>query len=503
MSSNQTQDELAYFLKFFTPQIQFQIKQATISRLKQKLHSGYEKFNKGEFECLIASFIVMMCAPQPNISSYFESAGLFEYPFIQEMFSNYDIKMYLASLSFYDRDQPDEDTDDDGSISETEDEEAVVRHVEENSEVEDDTIQIEQIEGPIIKDETNATNITAMLINKFIDQVEDLFIKHMPDISYISVDESLIPCRCRCGHIVYMPQKPHKYGTLIRCACCAKTGYCISLFLHQRNIKYTCEGIFQRLLQNLPKKKFHLITDNYYSTNNSFEFCLNSRIPYVSTIRSNRFSDVRTNKELQLGQYIELSKTSQHNNFYLTTYQATKTKRVNIAHTFSFANIQQPQIWYDASCIKPPVVQYYNYYTRGVDLMDMFVSMTHWAHRSRRWPVKIFFHCLSIMLHNAFVLWKINNLTKTTFIEYCFTVAIKLKELHFVSQEKLVYGLHRAFEKKHQSLNLLKMKLFNGQRTVTCSYCNKRTTVSCKCGQRVCTKCFSLHIVRISHQHLE
>ncbi|CAL6067626.1 Hypothetical_protein [Hexamita inflata] len=124
--------KLSYLYKFLTPEIQFAIKQATITCLKEKLHCGYERFNKGEFECLIASFIVMMCAPQPNLQSYFGSTEFFSYPFIQEMFSNYDIKTYLSCLSFYERMVKDDEDSEEESNSEQESEDEILSEPDEN-----------------------------------------------------------------------------------------------------------------------------------------------------------------------------------------------------------------------------------------------------------------------------------------------------------------------------------------------------------------------------------
>lgn len=61
--------------------------------------------------------------------------------------------------------------------------------------------------------------------------------------------------------------------------------------------------------------------------------------------------------------------------------------------------------------------------------MDHYLSFIRPKHRTRRWPVKLFLHMLSIILHNAHVLWKIDNpnikISLSTFSE---SVAIALKE---------------------------------------------------------------------------
>ncbi|CAL6092868.1 Transposase_IS4 [Hexamita inflata] len=300
-----------------------------------------------------------------------------------------------------------------------------------------------------------------------------------------------------------MPQKPHKYGTLIRCACCSRTGYCVSLFLHQGNISYTCEGIFERLLKHLPRKHFKLISDNYYSTMKSIEFLADAGIPYVGTIRSNRFNEPKKNMILDVGECQQIAKNQYHKNFYISVFQAKKAKKVYVAHTFNFVANWKFQKWIDPNSNKPLAIQYYNYYTRGVDHMDQMIEKTRWMHRTTRWPVKVFFHCLSMMLHNAFVLWGLETQQKLSFVEFCFDIARELKQENFKTDNVHNTGLHRSFIQKHESLKLQQIQVFTNQQRTTCQYCQKRTRVSCKCGEKVCRRCFSRHLVDTVSNMLE
>ncbi|CAL5971399.1 Hypothetical_protein [Hexamita inflata] len=130
------------------------------------------------------------------------------------MFSNYDIKTYLSCRSFYEPTVKDDEDSEEESNSEQESEDEILSEPDENSQIEDSTIDFAPVPGPKIVDETKPSSVTAQLVNEFLLMVEKLFIRHMPDFSILSLDESLIPCKCKCCHNVYMPQKPHKYGTL-------------------------------------------------------------------------------------------------------------------------------------------------------------------------------------------------------------------------------------------------------------------------------------------------
>ncbi|CAL5998271.1 Hypothetical_protein [Hexamita inflata] len=53
------------------------------------------------------------------------------------------------------------------------------------------------------------------------------------------------------------------------------------------------------------------------------------------------------------------------------------------------------------------------------------------------------------------------------------------------------------FVQDHESLQLSKISSLSHLTRTTCSYCKKRTEISCKCGVKVCSKCFTGHVVEV------
>ncbi|CAL5971397.1 Hypothetical_protein [Hexamita inflata] len=108
-----------------------------------------------------------------------------------------------------------------------------------------------------------------------------------------------------------------------------------------------------------------------------------------------------------------------------------------------------------------------------------------------------------IMLHNAFVLWTLETQQKITFVHFCLDIARELKQENFKIDDVHNTGLHRSFIQKHECLNVSIIPNLKPITRTTCSYCQKRTYVSCKCGEKVCRRCFSRHLVDTVSNMLE
>lgn len=57
------------------------------------------------------------------------------------------------------------------------------------------------------------------------EKVNENFKKYYIPSQNLTIDEQLMPCRCRCSFIQFMPKKPDKYGIKIFWICDSKTGY--------------------------------------------------------------------------------------------------------------------------------------------------------------------------------------------------------------------------------------------------------------------------------------
>jgi hypothetical protein len=123
---------------------------------------------------------------------------------------------------------------------------------------------------------------------------------------------------------------------------------------------------------------------------------------------------------------------------------------------------------------------------KGVDIMDQYISSVCWRHRTHRWTVKLFFHLFNIVLHNAFVLYKIDHIDYTKcFREFCKDVAFDLVDQYAQGSD---VRFDVGVDHRHESLSAIPELCY--YKRVTCSKCSARTRMSCTCGVKLCLDCW-------------
>lgn len=92
------------------------------------------------------------------------------------------------------------------------------------------------------------------------------------------------------GHTInktYIPNKPYKWGLLLRAACTAKTGFCVNMFLHSPLDKTGNLNTFQKLLDFIDQEKLCVIADNFYTCTDVVNYCKGRGWDYIGTIKKN------------------------------------------------------------------------------------------------------------------------------------------------------------------------------------------------------------------------
>ena len=89
----------------------------------------------------------------------------------------------------------------------------------------------------------------------------------------MTIDETLVPFRGRCGFIQYIPNKPAKYGIKLFALCDAKMFYTANLEIYcgkQPDGPYSVSNkpadIVKRLVEPSKGKNRNLTTDNWYTS---------------------------------------------------------------------------------------------------------------------------------------------------------------------------------------------------------------------------------------------
>lgn len=239
----------------------------------------------------------------------------------------------------------------------------------------------------------------------------------IPPEEHHSVDEQMIPFKGRSAMKQYMPKKPHKWGyKVLTRAGHSGIMYDFEIYVGQGTCPETGLGfsgdIVYVLAENLPEDmNFKIYADNFFS---SIDLCVALRkrdIFYTGTIRSNRIGTCNLKSEADLkaegrGSYDYCTETS--TNTALVRWYDSKAITLVSSH-LSFDpidscrrfNASQKQF---ETVPRPYIVQQYNKFMGGVDLMDMLLELYRIDIRSVKWYFRIILWCLSVAVVNSWLI---------------------------------------------------------------------------------------------------
>lgn len=246
----------------------------------------------------------------------------------------------------------------------------------------------------------------------------------------LTIDEQLMPCKCRCKFIQYMANKPDKFGLKFFLLVDLKTKYVLNAipYLGRFEDRPQEEGLALHVIKKLSNpilNKGHNITaDNYFSSLEVARYLKRQRTSYLGTIRSNR-RELPNINEIMKGENVYGSRFfSCKDNASLTLYKVRKNKTVSLLSTLHQSpSIPSPE----SEKRKPDVVLHYNQTKCGVDCFDSMARMYTTRCTSRRWPLYVLYNVLDICAINSWTLYK--EVTK---------INISRRDFHFELIQELI-----------------------------------------------------------------
>ena len=231
---------------------------------------------------------------------------------------------------------------------------------------------------------------------------------HFHPSCYLTVDEQLFPTKARCPFTQYMPNKPGKFGIKFWMLCDSDSSYILNAepylgrhFEENRGQMQLGEFVVMNLMQPYLNKGHNVTTDNFFTSKRLAENLAKEKTTIIGTVRGNRkelppaFTEKRRKVHSVLQGYDSGSRA------LLTSYQAKKTKVVNILSTM---HAVENNVCTDGTA-KPQVVGFYNKTKGGVDTADQMCRHFSCKPGSRRWPLHVFCNMLDMIGVNSFVLW--------------------------------------------------------------------------------------------------
>lgn len=313
---------------------------------------------------------------------------------------------------------------------------------------------------------------------------------------FVTIDEMLYPFRGRCGFVVYMPDKPAKYGLKMYSMCDAKTFYVYNFEIYcgiQPPGPYVTSNkpdeIVKRLIEPIKNSKRNLTTDNYYSSYNLSMYLLENGITFLGTMKKNK-PDIPREFLPSSSRPVGSSIFGFQDCCTLVSYMTKKNKCVILLSTMHDDDDICPETG------KPQIILDYNRTKGGVDTVDQMCANYSTKRKTYRWPLAIFLRFLDMAGINAYVIHAANNTAKTykkkTRLEFLEGLAFGLLEEHLKERAKiknLPLEL-KAFLSKYNESSELPPNPTQARRG-PCHECgkhkNNNTTVRCsQCTRFVC-----------------
>lgn len=243
-------------------------------------------------------------------------------------------------------------------------------------------------------------------IRNIWEQVTANFKKYYIPSQNLTIDEQLMPCRCRCSFIQYMPKKPDKYGIKIFWICDAKTAYPLqglvytgkngdkrSIDLARTVVEYLCEPFYE--------SNRNITTDNYFTSYPLAKSLLSKGLKLIGTLKKNKTC---VPAEFLPNRTKEASSTMF--GFQKDITLASHVPKVGKAVLFLSTIHHTNNIITEEG--KKPISQinkYYNQTKSGVDTMDQMVHEYMTKRKTNRWPFSFFMNLLDVANIAAYNLW--------------------------------------------------------------------------------------------------
>ena len=247
---------------------------------------------------------------------------------------------------------------------------------------------------------------------------------------YLSVDETIIPCRGRISFMCYSPMKRKRFGIKVY-TLCDREGYTLKciFYVGKNHGKDALKP--DRVVENLTEAyryKGHWVCfDNWFSRYKLFVRLLKVGIKAVGTVRKDRKDldkdliskkkhtrgrPTRQEAQQQLKKYDAVWSQS-HHKVHLVKWKDGKKE------VYLLSTLPRGKQWttcrrsgkvrgkYKKSSVPmPQQVAKYNIMKGGTDLADAIKDRTHRTQQSPRWYLKVFIFILETCILNSFILMR-------------------------------------------------------------------------------------------------
>lgn len=243
-------------------------------------------------------------------------------------------------------------------------------------------------------------------IRNIWEQVTANFKKYYIPSKNLTIDEQLMPCRCRCSFIQFMPKKPDKYGIKIFWICDCRTAYPLQGLVYTgKNGDKRTVGLARTVVETLCESYYgtnrNITTDNYFTSYPLAKSLLSEGLKIVGTLKKNKTcvpDDFLPNRIKKEG--------STMFGFQKDVTLVSHVPKVGKAVLFLSTMHHNDKVFTED--VKKPISQinkHYNATKSGVDTMDQMVHEYMTKRKTNRWPFAFFMNLLDVSNIAAYTLW--------------------------------------------------------------------------------------------------
>ncbi len=259
-------------------------------------------------------------------------------------------------------------------------------------------------------------------VTPFLEALSTKFSAYGSPSQFIDIDEMCIPFKGRHKARVYNAKKPYKWHFKAYCLN-SSDGYLHKFFMYGGAGSRRPPGVSATLHpvevltndRSIWGKNHVLCLDNWYTSIDVIQCCVDRNIHCVGTVRRNRTGIPRsalfpeTGQQMARGSYTCRQKNYLDRQIYFTAWQDNKPVHFLSTYEPKYTIYERRTAARTATSNTlevngPTIVGHYIKGMRGTDVIDQLVSYYAFLHKSVKWTRRIFTHFLTVAVNNARIL---------------------------------------------------------------------------------------------------
>jgi hypothetical protein len=315
------------------------------------------------------------------------------------------------------------------------------------------------------------------VFHKFTDNCSSVYV---PNFS-LTVDEQLMPLKSRCPFIMFMANKPDKFGLKFWLLVEVKTKYIIAMIPYLGKSdqprppgRSLSEDVVLRLAASIQKKGYNLTMDNFFTSLNLAKQLQAQGTSVVGTMREcRRELPKEFAKPEKNSLYASWFYKHQQSGAILCKYQCKAAKTVTLLSTMHTDAVvednsekKKPEIIhsYNKNKVSDLILHIYPYSSPehrtlykysirlrtvgnvfrlkqvGVDAVDAMARLYSTKCACRRWPVAVWCNMLDMAGINAWIVYKNSTGSTVSRLNFLFELVNELRQGYAVERKATLCG---------------------------------------------------------------